>query len=80
MKKMKRQNKRKYKDLRLGAMLEKTKQLLDNFYGKFDNELRNILGHNFSWEEGSVRSSNKTAGRHTLSSSSRNETMSDYYA
>ncbi|VDH95269.1 Hypothetical predicted protein [Mytilus galloprovincialis] len=50
MKKLKRQNKRKFKDKKLGAMMNKTKEMLETFYGQFDRELSEILGYEFSWE------------------------------
>lgn len=50
MKKLRRQNKRKYKDTKVGAMMNKTKQMLETFYGQFDRELSKILGYEFSWE------------------------------
>jgi hypothetical protein len=39
MKRLKRQNKRKFKDQRVGTMLKETQMLLKRFYGPFDDKL-----------------------------------------
>jgi hypothetical protein len=44
MKRLKRQNKRKFKDQRVGTMLKETQMLLKQFYGPFDDELCKLLG------------------------------------
>lgn len=44
MKRIKRQNKRKFKDQRVGTMLKETQMLLKRFYDPFDDELCKLLG------------------------------------
>lgn len=51
IKRIRKQNTRKYKNMKVGAMLKETQNLLQKFYDPFDKELSQLLGRWFLWKD-----------------------------